>query len=527
MVNIVQKYLGLNKFSHLNNEFENLYLSHPNYPSLFALTDTLDLLNVENVVAKVDKNQILELPDVFLALINSNNEEEIVLISKQEKNIKVETNKSKISLYTYEDFDEIWYGVVVAIEPNENEIKKDAINNKSQKMNYIFVALFLFAILSFFNFSIGFSYFPYLICSYFGILISYFIIQDKFGIENEIVSKICKGFNTECDTVINSDDKYSNKYFNFADLPIIFFTTCFITLIFQPTQFYYVGLLSFLSIPVLIYSIYSQKFVIKKWCALCLIVSTLIVVQFAFFIFKFKNSIFSFHENPFFISIFFLVTTVIWFSVKPFIEGKIKADSEIKKLTRFKRSFDVFNNLVKEVFSSSSFDNFDGILIGKKEAKIQLTLFLSPSCSPCHDEFKNAYNLYLKFPERLKLNVFFNINIENNDNPYQIVVKTLYQINSNDNQKAIEALCDWHINKIGLGKWMQKWKTETISDWVDSKIQEQYSWCLQNELNYTPVKIVNNKLFPKEYETSELSYFFNDIDEEATSETPLVAETIY
>ena len=74
---------------------------------------------------------------------------------------------------------------------------------------------------------------------------------------------------------------------------------------------------------------------------------------------------------------------------------------------------------------------------------------------------------------------------------------------------------------------MQKWKTETISDWVDSKIQEQYSWCLQNELNYTPVKIVNNKLFPKEYETSELSYFFNDINEEETSETPSVAETIY
>ena len=37
---------------------------------------------------------------------------------------------------------------------------------------------------------------------------------------------------------------------------------------------------------------------------------------------------------------------------------------------------------------------------------------------------------------------------------------------------------------------------------------------MKNNFNYTPVKIVNDKLFPTEYELNELKYFLNDFIEE-------------
>ena len=53
MINIVKKYLSKNNYSHLKNDFEGYFLSHPNYPSLFAITDSLEMLAIENVALKI------------------------------------------------------------------------------------------------------------------------------------------------------------------------------------------------------------------------------------------------------------------------------------------------------------------------------------------------------------------------------------------------------------------------------------------------------------------------------------------
>jgi protein-disulfide isomerase len=68
-----------------------------------------------------------------------------------------------------------------------------------------------------------------------------------------------------------------------------------------------------------------------------------------------------------------------------------------------------------------------------------------------------------------------------------------------------------------LDKWLNKWKVDSISMKVNQQIQQQYDWCLQNEFNYTPVKIVNGKLYPNEYSISELKYFLNEISQEKIS----------
>jgi hypothetical protein len=108
----------------------------------------------------------------------------------------------------------------------------------------------------------------------------------------------------------------------------------------------------------------------------------------------------------------------------------------------------------------------------------------------------------------------FNINPENNDNPYKVVVESLLAINNSNLGNMEEAISDWHIQKIGLEKWVAKWKIGDVPMRVNHQIEQQYNWCLENEFNYTPVKIVNGKLFPKEYEISELKYFLNDFSED-------------
>ena len=115
------------------------------------------------------------------------------------------------------------------------------------------------------------------------------------------------------------------------------------------------------------------------------------------------------------------------------------------------------------------------------------------------------------------------INPENNDNPYKAVVERLLTLNRSTPGKIVEAISDWHIKKMSLKKWLKKWQNEPASMMINQEIQKQYEWCSKNNFNYTPVKIVNEKLFPNEYELSELKYFLNDFVEE--KETTVLERT--
>ncbi len=129
----------------------------------------------------------------------------------------------------------------------------------------------------------------------------------------------------------------------------------------------------------------------------------------------------------------------------------------------------------------------------------------------------------MKFPDKIYLNVLFNINPENNDNPYKAIVENLLALNEKNPEKAQEAIIDWHINQLGLENWKIKWTVEMPHMLVNQQIQNQYYWCLKNEFNYTPVKLINGNLFPEKYEISELKYFINDFHQEIELENSLKA----
>ena len=52
-------------------EFEFQVKSHPNYPSLLAISDTLLFFNIENIATRVGFLEIDTLPNRFIALLNN------------------------------------------------------------------------------------------------------------------------------------------------------------------------------------------------------------------------------------------------------------------------------------------------------------------------------------------------------------------------------------------------------------------------------------------------------------------------
>lgn len=91
MVNLLKKYLHKNGYGNQKDVFDDLFLSHPNYPSIFAITDSLDVLSIENIAIKIPKEQFIDLPESFLALFEGN----IVLTTKTNQFVTIETEENK------------------------------------------------------------------------------------------------------------------------------------------------------------------------------------------------------------------------------------------------------------------------------------------------------------------------------------------------------------------------------------------------------------------------------------------------
>ncbi|MVO08980.1 hypothetical protein GOQ30_07350 [Flavobacterium sp. TP390] len=503
MISIVKKFLQINHYKEQQHSFENLFLSHPNYPSLYAVTDTLDMLQIENVAAQVPKEQFSALPDSFLAVVSN----DIVLVRRLSQEVSIETEKEGKKKLSFDAFLTQWSGVVVAIEPNE-VIQKERLpllNNV-----YVGLAVLLLALLglTFREFTLP-SLLTFL-CSSIGFFLGVVIIDEKINKTEGVISKICS-FNehTSCDSVIQSESSQLTQWLDFSDLPVLFFGTSILLLQLAPASYAIVNFLSLLSLPMVGYSIWLQKVKLEKWCVLCLGVSLLLVLQSLLFVGFAKDLSFNYLGLVQASAIVFSV----WFFIKPILYRKVTLEKENVTLLKFKRNFSIFSSLQKPVLDVGVLHSIPTIILGNKEASVKIDLILSPSCGHCHTAFSTAIDLLQQFPDKLQVGIYYNLNTDNLDNPYLIVAKTILQLHKENPKMAEAALMDWHIHAMSLKDWKAKWTIGMIDFEVEENLRSEYTWCLNNNLNYTPVKLVNGMIYPDEYELQELRYFISDLTE--------------
>lgn len=515
---LISQYLSQNKYeSSYFDEFKENYLSHPDYPSLYAVTDSLELSGIETVTATVPKEQLQNLPDIFIASLVIENKTEFVLVNKDQTKITYENQKGKTTKISFDEFKNIWDGLVLAVE--ENEIKEKPKSSVSENKKIWFavpLVLLLFGgLLNQINSEVFlWNYTAFLFLSIIGLLLGIFIIQESLGEANPVVSKVCNGSSktVSCDSVVKSNESKLLFGISFSDLPIVFFLTNLFLIATKPAFFEPIGFFCLLSVPVILYSVYLQKFKIKKWCILCLGVSAVLLLQTAVFLFSYKQMAWNIYDYLQYI----IAVTVIWFIWKVVEKVLINRNDLISKnraLFRFKRNFEVFDFLSGKNVVSENIESLKGIIIGKKDNPVKLRLFLSPGCGHCHTAYRKGLELIESYPDKISLEVLFNINIQNTENPFIPVVERLYEVFLSENANVVEAFEDWHIKNMSLEDWLKKWKQTEISETTKTEIQKQYAFCIENNLNYTPVIIVNNVIYPKEYDLEDLKYFISDLEE--------------
>lgn len=517
MIKLVEKYIHDNKYFPDSEEFNEYYLSHPDYPSLYAVTDTLNFFNIENIAANVPLDQFDNLPENFISLMQTEKGDQFVYVTLNNESISYLGEDFKLKSLTKNQFLTNWKEIILVIDENENPEKKK--NTEANKFQWNIIFLIALGLILFLNFSATF-YFPKLLFSIFsllGLYLSILIMQENFGISSEITSKICGVTQTDkggCHTVLSSNESIIYKNFTLSDICFVFFTTISILTIFQALQYFFIPI-SLLSLPVIGYSVRSQKYKVKKWCPLCLAVCGVLlsISIFSFYIFS-SDQFFAITQSTSLFIITLLLVASAWIYMKPIIKGYFDLKSTDRQNKRFKRNINTFNALLNSTqkLQTEELLSLQKIEIGNPEAFQDLKLFLSPSCGHCHKAFEDAYNLYQKFPEKLKLLIYFNVNIENQGNPYTKVAEIIAQeYILNGAERAMELLKEWHLNKPTLEGFKEK-NDINITDHAKFMILSHFDWCRSNDLNYTPIKIFQQKILPDEYNIDDLKYFINELE---------------
>jgi protein-disulfide isomerase len=494
--------------------------NHPNYPTILAITDTLNSYNIENGVIQVSVSEIDLLPDRFAVFLsNEKSDSELYFVEKKDNIYFYTINKKAVEISKTE-LESRWSNLVLLIEESQIENLANTTENKGFTVLCFFCLGLLVLILIQFQESVKiklFFIFPIL-----GIIFSVVALQDIFNTKNVFFNSLCNITGTnDCASVIGSTKWKIFELIKLSDLSIVFFVSqffAFLTFLFigDTVGFFSIQkVLIFGATPVLFLSLYYQKFVEKKWCTICLFIITVILLEICYLI-SFQNNILTISIQSFIIFCFVFISIVLIWSVLQKLLTKQKELKEFEiKGNRFMRNYDIFKNTL---LASSKID-YKGIvsgniILGNHDASLKIIIISSPFCKHCADVHTVIDEILKRYNDKVCFDIRFNFNYEQNDEKSKRIHQKLVNIYYNKGQEVfIKELYNWYKNKDE-----DRLSSIDISQLgnlnVYEILDEQFNWNQKNGISFTPTIIINNYFFPKEYDRKELIHFINDLAED-------------
>ncbi len=274
-----------------------------------------------------------------------------------------------------------------------------------------------------------------------------------------------------------------------------------------------VDYLAILSVPALVYPVFSMYYqwrVVKQWCALCLAIQGILLIQFATALLFFLPTDFSFINIAALLPLLIAygLPALLWYTLKPLLQRLYTAKQERRAYHRLKYNPDVFETLLKKQKAIQTTTQGMGILLGDVAAQNTLVKVCNPYCGPCLKAHPKIHKL-LAENDNLNVEIIF----MSTDKPGEIVHKTISHIlaatkNVKDSKKIHQVLDDWYLaEKKDYNVFAEKYPLNGEIEKVASMITDMSIWCNKNNIEYTPTIFFNGHEIPREYDLEDVQYF--------------------
>jgi uncharacterized membrane protein len=520
---VLQKAIRKFKIKISNTSIREFLLSHPHYPSLKSVCDGLTHWKIAHYPLKLESEEIKALEIPFIAHFSVNGGQ-LVFVDKMEGG---KVTFSAISGITnceaFEVFSEKLSGAVIVMEPDDQAREKDFTQLRQNEylssllLPFGILVLILLTALSTYNVPIisggasGNLIWGLIFTKSIGFIASVFLTMHELKIHSRLADQIC-GFNkkTDCDTVLSSNASRIFGWINWADIGLVYFMGTFLYLVGSGGDAS-LGLLAIIataSLPYPVFSIYYQSVKLKKWCPFCLMVQLVLIAEFIFLLQAFKGMNISLFDLLR-LATSFLLPAAIWVLFKAYYQKSNEFTREHYSFLKFKRDPEVFGILLKGSGHADFVVGTNDLIIGRHDAPVVITAFLSLYCAPCSRVFKDLTTM-LGNRSDIKIHLIFSVY---GDTETQKVINTLYYTYICEGSDAAQAF---------LSRWYSMSKVSRKALYSDQPIPEEMNLAHQigeqngklfedARITGTPTIFVNGYKFPVQYQYSDLYYYIDDL----------------
>ncbi|PWN08246.1 vitamin K epoxide reductase family protein [Rhodohalobacter mucosus] len=526
---------------HLNVPVSEAYCkkriaSHPDYPSILAVADTLQQFGVRHTVARASKESLSELPlPALLHLDSGGGSLQPVYDAKG-----LEDSKEKLTR---------WSGVLIKAEPAAEIADKE--NTKAlgeEKQFKRLAALFLVTAAGLVSVPLLLSFtWPQLfllITALAGVVTGYVLFAKDLGITYRAVERFCNaGTGAGCGKVLRSEEGKLLGFITFSDLTLGYFVGHLVAIgLFVPLWagsglLSVLGLISMLALPVIGYSLWLQAVKIKEWCRLCLVVSGILALQAFLFGYLFYSGLihpmaFALPDAVMVLLLFGLAGSSLLL-LKQTIQQKNRAVQNEIAAARIKNSPDVFTSLLfkqRQVDTSPLEHDF---LIGSPDAPVKLTMAVNLFCGPCKSELEQAKELLNIYPGQVSLSLRFLRSGDKGKSSGLLLKTWLHALMEEQN-----GIPRHEKGRVLIDTWYELMIPETfeaacpvngsVSDSVAKEyVQAHYEWVKSAGITKTPTTFMNGYELPATYRVKDLAVLIPGLTDAFANHNSMKLEKVH
>lgn len=518
------KYLGVNI---TNDSVDSTLRSHPNYPSILSIGDSLEKWNIENRIIKTEDTSLKKIHLPCIAHTKVATEPFMIITAIDADTVSYLGKNAKEKKIKREDFLRIWSRIIVLLATNERSGDPDfLVNRKKQKANvlrktgFILLAacLSILPLTNIYTGNPGSIIYLMLILLFYvaGLILSVLLVIHELDAGNPLVHNICHlNKNSNCNAVLNSKVAKPFQWLSWSETGLLYFSGGLLAFLFARNNIQDIiagmAVLSMLALPYILFSILYQGVIVKQWCLLCLGVQFTLAAIFLTNL-SYQTITFSFDPYRFIQTALpaFLVPILLFYTFKPLFRSYVRKKYEARNFTKLKFDPTVFTALLHTgTQMSADIPDSSCLVFGNGNARHTLFMACSPLCNPCAFAHKLAGSLLKQAGIQLK--IIFTTPPEQ-EHPSYAITKHLIRLYCNNKEYAEQALNAWFEQKNrNYADFVREYPApgNQYGDQADLLIQQMHDWCSEVKITYTPTLFFDGYLLPDTYSISDLSYFIN------------------
>ena len=487
---------------------------HPEYPAMQSISDALDSWKVKHVVLKLSLEKLYLLGVPVMAQMKKG---EYVWISQvSDTKVRFLNASGRKKNETRDHFEKQWSGIALAIEDTTDAGEPDYRNKRIEgiKANLFrygiaggcMALLILLTCFSWANDG-SLSLLPkllLLITNAAGCFISYILIRQEKNQTGRLVQKFCRaGTHIDCNQVTKS--RYSNMFglISWAETGMAYFSAVMLWVAIAPLSAAWsmpLWWLLLVPLPFTVWSLFTQAFLIRKWCLFCCATVFLLWINagiLSFFL-PFPDTL------PVVESVFLALLILVCTATVMYVSQTNAADdkySEQRETARIKYDFQTIQCHLSESRYETS---HAGFVWGNAQSSQEITLYVSIACSHCGatvKELRKLTDIYPNFSYRL----IFAVPSDNFEQKSNIILHhliSLYKIM--DDNSFFNMLDAWYttLNK-NLEALQKAFPVPTGQDNTEN-MTALYQFSQQAKISYTPAIMLNGRILSKLYSYQDL-----------------------